>query len=391
MEILPGPQLQQPPNQLEQAWVREFNWQVSQRVNRQEASPLFDRLPTELRIQIYKYTLTEEPPVNVHHHQFAVRFDHDDETLTPRPSFGTPSATRNIAGFDWVRPENPSGMVTYVGLLQTCKRVYQECVKFEIPWRQREHRFYFYRGLPRQTESEAQTRFERFFSTTSLGWSLVPDRRHRDMIRAIRVFPQMYWLEDKRHNNLIWVVSNTDWFSNVETFQMTFRRGDWWYWERNEALKINPFRNGGRKQQMHQDMVTMQQGGQVPFADKAWGLAFEKMPKLRSLIIDFETSRDKRQEMEEIVKWAQKWKFPAAAASGESARHFSAENNPVEKMSWQGMTYHWSDRCIGCHKGRWQPINPDCPDCNEEKKLTGWGYGPRLLVWTLSWSSVPKS
>ncbi|KAK8090869.1 hypothetical protein PG994_000374 [Apiospora phragmitis] len=359
----------------------------AQLVNQQDTSPL-KKLPPEVRTHIYKYALTEGPAESVQHHQFAVRYDHNDEQLTPRPSFGTPSVTRNIAGFDWVRPGNPSAMVIFVGLLQTCKFVYLESVS--IPWTQREHKFYFFRGLPRQADNLAQARFERFFSKTSLEQSPVPGQRYWDLIRSIRIFPQMYWLEDSSHKNLIWVVSNTKWFSNVESLRMTFRRGDWWYWERDETLTINPFRNGGSNQQMHQDMLTTRQGGQVPFVENTWGLAFEKMPKLKTLIIDFETSKDKKQEMEEIVKWAQKWKFPAATTPGEPTRHFSAESNPVEKMSWQGLPYHWGDFCVGCHKPRWGPINPDCPDCMEENKLKGWGYGPRLLVWTLSWYSVRK-
>ncbi|KAK8127541.1 hypothetical protein PG984_008649, partial [Apiospora sp. TS-2023a] len=369
MEYSSEHQQQQPPTLVERFQAQD--------INKQDASPLFKKLPPEVRTQIYEYALTEEPADSAQHHQFAVRYDHNDEQLTPRPSFGTPSVTRNIAGFDWVRPENPSRMVISVALLQTCKLVYLESAS--IPWTQKEHKLYFYRGLPRRPESVAQARFEKFFSETSLQWSPVPNRRHWDLIRAIRIFPQMYWLEDRRHKNLIWVVSNTDWFSNVETIRLTFRRGDWWYWERNQALAINPFRNGGSAHEMRQDMLTTKQGGQVPFVENTWGLAFEKMPKLKSVIIDFETSKDKKQEMEEIVNWAQKWKFPAAAAPEEPARHFSAEGNPVEKMSWQGLPYHWSDNCVGCHKIRWGQINPNCADCTEEKELLDWGFGPRLL------------
>ncbi|KAK8010634.1 hypothetical protein PG990_009599 [Apiospora arundinis] len=360
----------------------------TQDINQQDASPLFNKFPSEVRTLIYEYALTEEPADTEECHQFAVRYDHKDHQLTPRPAFGTPPTSRNIAGFDWVRPENPSRMVISVALLQTCKRVYLESVS--IPWTQTEHKLYFYRGLSRLSDGQAQARFERFFSKTSREWSPVPNRSHWDLIRAIRIFPQLYWLEDNRHKNLTWVASNTDWFSNVETLRITFRRGDWWYWERNEPLRINPFRNGGTHHQMREDMQTTHQGGQVPFVEDTWGLAFEKLPKLRTLIIDFETSKDKKEEMERIVEWAQKWKFPAASAPGEPARQFSAEGNAVEKMGWQGLVYHWSDNCVGCYKNRWGPVNPECDDCGEEKNLKGWGYGPRLLVWTVSWSSVRK-
>lgn len=200
----------------------------------------------------------------------------------------------------------------------------------------------------------------------------------------------MYWLEDSRHKNLIWVVSNTDWFSNVEAIRLTFRRGDWWYWECNQDLAINPFRNGGTNYEMQQDMLTTKQGGQVLFVENTWGLVFERMLKLKSVIIDFETSKDKKQEMGEIVKWAQEWKFPAAAAPKEPTRHFSAEGNSVDKMNWQGLPCHWSNYCDGCRKIRWGQTNPDCADCTEEKELLDWGFWPRLLVWTLFWYSVRK-
>lgn len=153
----------------------------TQDINQQKASPIFDKfVPLEVRTLIYEYALTEEPADAEQCHQFAVRYDHNDERLTPLPTSGNPPATRNIAGFDWVRPENPSRMVISVALLQTCKRVYLESVS--IPWTQKEHKLYFYRGLPRREDRVAQARFEHFFSQTLLEWSPVPNRRHWDLV-----------------------------------------------------------------------------------------------------------------------------------------------------------------------------------------------------------------
>lgn len=137
---------------------------------------------------------------------------------------------------------------------------------------------------------------------------------------------------------------------------------------------------------MKADMETALRGGRVPFSTGVWGLAFERMPKLKTLVMDFETSEDKKPEMEKIVEWAQRWKFPAASSSGGPAMCFSTAGMPVQKMSWRGMRQHWSDNCIICTS--WVPRVEICVGCAQEARFRAAGYGPRLLVWTVTWKLV---
>lgn len=200
----------------------------------------------------------------------------------------------------------------------------------------------------------------------------------------------MFWLEDRGYCNLSWICSQTYYFFKVENLRITFRRGDWWWWEDNVPPRISPFRGNSSHEtapdQMKADMETTLRGGRVPFSMGVWGLAFERMPKLKTLVMDFETSEDKKGEMEKIVEWAQHWKFPAASGSGGPAMCFSAAGMPVQKMSWRGMCQHWSRNCHVC--ANWNRQVDSCDGCAQEARLRAAGYGPRLLVWTVTWKVV---
>ena len=137
---------------------------------------------------------------------------------------------------------------------------------------------------------------------------------------------------------------------------------------------------------MEADMATTLRGGQVPFTPGVWGLAFERMPKLKTLVMDFETSEDNKDKMSKIVQWAQHWRFPAASSSGKPAMCFSAAGIPVQKMSWRGLPQHWGRRCGVCP--RRGPRRGHCVTCKQEFRLSKAGYGPRLFVWTVTWKLV---
>jgi hypothetical protein len=158
---------------------------------------------------------------------------------------------------------------------------------------------------------------------------------------------------------------------------MTLRRADWWHWEHNERLKINPFRGNDM---MREDMKLP--NGNPLFGPRSWGLALKYLPKLETLKIDFETSEDKRHQLEEIIEWAVKWRFPLT-----EGRYLSTKSHAIEKLSWQGRAYHWSDHCALCGS---RPYRANCNHCIEKERSVACGLGPRLYMWTLTWKATTQ-
>lgn len=136
--------------------------------------------------------------------------------------------------------------------------------------------------------------------------------------------------------------------------------------------------------------AAMKEGTKIQFEKTAWGRMFRIMANLKELSITFETSEDKRDEMEEIVEWARTWRFNIM-----SWRHWMLNDNeevmahliaqkPAKKTSWRGLRYHWSDWCPSCLRSISEPKR-GCPECQNREVLLADGKGPRLLTWTLTW------
>lgn len=188
-------------------------------------------------------------------------------------------------------------------------------------------------------------------------------------------------------------------FHNLEHFHLTIRRTDWDRWEDNKPLAINPYRRSGGEPPltlMRQDMHASMVEGKQPQHDlsSTWSTIFRAMCNLKTLEISFETSEDKRDEMEEIVEWARTWRFEVMSRrywmkqdGDEPEAYLVAEHKPARKMSWRGLKHHWSDICSACGAGR--ELRPDCGHCLKKHKLLQQNKGPRLLVWTLTWRPEP--
>lgn len=266
-------------------------------------------------------------------------------------------------------------MKTDTALLLTCRKVYIET--HALPLMLKEHTFYCFRG-PESCEKES---IPHYFSQTMNKPSPVRGVKQRELIRSVRFFAQMFWLEDTESAYHFWpIIKNTDFLKPVENLRITIRRTDWWHWENNQRLKINPFKGNVDERTMQEDMAI--DHGNPPFRPKVWGLAFQHLPNLKSLRIDLETSEDQVAELQTIVDWAVKWKFPLT-----EGRHLSTAGQQVELMSWQGRDYHMSDTCPKCHMPS-RTTSTGCASCDERSRLEPHGYGPRLYIWTLTWKPV---
>lgn len=182
---------------------------------------------------------------------------------------------------------------------------------------------------------------------------------------------------------------------NLESFHLTLRRTDWDRWEDNKALSINPYRGDSASpgvEEMRRDMhSTMEEGANIQFAKSSWGRMFRVMANLKELSITFETSEDKKEEMEEIVEWTRTWRFEIMSwrhwlltDNDEVMAHLVADSRPVKKTSWRGLRYHWSDFCPSCSTSIFEP-KKDCSYCQKRESLLRDGKGPRLLTWTRTW------
>lgn len=298
-------------------------------------------------------------------------------TVTVRPFILTHSRQPQ-GGFDWLRFDNTEPMRVGIALLLTCRRAYLEAHSF--PLLQIEQRFYCHRGPFSGISEGLRADIGKFITERLSNPSPTPGLKQKDLVRSIRLFTQQYWLEDAF---LSLVVRSSTWFANLEHLRITLRRSDWWDWEHNAALRINPFKgnchHGHTINFMRRDMSS--ETGNVEFEGGAWGKAFLHMSKLKTLTIDFETSEDKRAEMEAIVAWALKWRFPLLGG-----RHLSTCGQPASKTSWRGLAHHWSDHCVSCSRYLWNnPRGDKCPKCSETRLLVSQRYGPQLLIWTCVW------
>ncbi|KAI1757008.1 hypothetical protein F4782DRAFT_480856 [Xylaria castorea] len=381
----------------------------TENVNPQLSSPFYNgRIPAEIRSLIFEFAMTESlhPDAQVIKPDKSVRPSHDPaptpeapessamngmarmsqwtidllrSSLPPTYRLGQPGETRRPDhGFDWLRFDNTEPMRLETALLLTCRRVYIETRS--LPLLQTEQRFYCHRG-PGSDESE-RSNIKQFVTDWLSNPAPVSGLEQKDLVRSARLFTQQFWLED----TFLQLVSTPSWFANLEHLRITLRRADWWDWEREDPLRINPFRgncyHAHTVDLMRRDMST--ETGNTEFAGGAWGRAFSHMSKLKSLTIDFETAENKRDEMEDIVAWALKWRFPLP-----DGRHLSTDSRLADKVSWRGLRHHWSNQCVSCRNRIHYRVRGDgCLKCSETKQLLEWGYGPQLLVWTCLWKPM---
>lgn len=216
---------------------------------------------------------------------------------------------------------------------------------------------------------------------------------------------------------------------HITSVRIYLRRTDWWEWEGNAPLVISPFNTSPDRpttRQMQESMRATVEADQKlePHLRSSspsqfphwscWGLMFLRMTNIQELTIDFETSDDKKSEMETIVGWAQKhWRFPVLRRLHDDDRDpytfghlqrchaerpvdlspwsqdldvFSAADEPVQKTSWRGLPHHYSEYCHACTI-EWdiQSGTPTCDECKKRQRLLDLTKGPQIFVWTVTW------
>lgn len=189
--------------------------------------------------------------------------------------------------------------------------------------------------------------------------------KQREQVRHIHLFTQQFFLEDNPWS-CIWegmqigddadadVPGSPRWMRNERLrfgigvrggsgpvckiaprkLTITFRHTDWWFWENNDPLGIDPFRVGRtHAREMgpinHSDLDLNLRKDE----EGAWGRQFIYMPCLEELVIEFETVMRKRDQLDEIIQRALGWRFPLQP---EKALYLIAEPDSRSAWTWIG-------------------------------------------------------
>ena len=420
-------------------------------VNPQYQAPIF-RLPSELLAEIWDLTFIAKcrgGGLN-----FDIRFDHElpgdegDENTDRR----LPARILRDSLLTYANHTNA------IGFIGTCRRAYIETSHLAF-----EHTE-LWMGEPAAKYAHTRTGGENretgpgeLLAALNKQAQKVLAHKHAVVDRA-RLFLPTYWVGAFFNR---WVrpdmAFRTDFFAdeikpkvycprvsvldNVSYLRFTFRSTDWWHWsEPDVPLDVNPFSPFPISSGMYQGVTPADNEGFLLADFRSWAVAFALMRNLRTIVIDFEGTEDRRAQLERLVdNAANKWQFlvfsnppppvvkldgellawaldtseiPAGRApwmrmtnpmyrirSGEPgivcsdgkpvARNWlTTEGNEIVKMSWRGLPFHWTLKCPDCNTDGWG--NKECWTCDYEQRMRGKGKGPRLYSWTVTWTAKPE-
>ena len=245
----------------------------------QVASPLFSRLPPEIRDEIYVFAL----------------HSYDDRSRRYKPTA------------PYYRPGYRCAQKIDTDLLLTCRRVYQEARI--LPARINELAAWYHRGPPE------------FVDNLTLDEGLASSIRWREL-RTVHIFAQQFWLEDYRHG--FGLFTNL-WESACPTsLIITIRHTDWYWWEYQAPLALDPKRAG----QPSAESYSRPSDG---FEWGSWGSQFRKIRGLKTLKLELETVENKMRELDAIVKRAKHWEFPM-----EDERVLILNESKTKRTGWNG-------------------------------------------------------
>ncbi|CAG8961654.1 hypothetical protein HYFRA_00006191 [Hymenoscyphus fraxineus] len=316
-------------------------------INPQLNSPLFNgRIPPEIRDEIFQYALTEYTK--------------------------TDPSSQYAVSTNYTRPGYTGQRTVSTTLLQTCRLAYLET--YHLPPTTKEHVFWHARWPPNLDRDKwgdhvHEARYFRDFQP----WQM-------KLVKEIHFFTQLFWLE---HSFPLFC--SQGYLQGMEKVTITIRRGDWWWNERNAALEINPQRgHSSEAGVMKADWEAERRGQVIPWNENGWGCAFSKLKSLRELVIEFETSEDKKEELMAIVEKAATWRFPlneGAVLSTEGAKAYV--------RTWEAPKIYWSDECPYCTRAiACGKLGPPTEGCEKRRKLMAEDKGPLCYIASLRWKKI---
>ncbi|CAI7567599.1 unnamed protein product [Penicillium viridicatum] len=262
-------------------------------------SPLFTVFPAEIRNRIYTLVLESEDTLTDDNSRSLYK----QNALYYRPGYKQPKRIQTA-------------------LLQTCQQIYAEASL--LPPAVNEHTFWFYRSPPHVNDASSPLNY--FHKMTP---------KQRAQVQHLHLFTQQFFLEDNYWSR-IWEglkIGNDGRSLRGECriapkkMTITFRHTDWWYWENNDPLVIDPFRPG------RTHAADMGKAVCPHATARSWGNQFSSIPCLEELVIEFETIMRKRDQLDAIIQQALEWKFPIEADKG---LYLVANPNSKSAYTWAG-------------------------------------------------------
>ena len=227
-------------------------------INPQDTSPLFSRIPAEIRNCIFKLALTA----------------YDDYTKPYKN------------GEYYYRPGHRYAHKVDTNLLLTCRLVLAETK--DIPATINEYTCWFERGPP-WASTNGLTRL-----ATEDGIGLLV---RRSALKYVHLFTQQTWLEGSfTHFTDLWKSASPTHLT------ITLRHSDWWWWEHEAPLALEPKHFG-----MPRPNAISQPSD--PFHRRSWGAAFRKISGLKTFVLELETVEKKKDELDAIVSRSPGWRF----------------------------------------------------------------------------------
>ncbi|KAJ5827285.1 hypothetical protein N7447_004048 [Penicillium robsamsonii] len=262
-------------------------------------SPLFTVIPPEIRNRIYTLALESED----------VLPDENPHSIYQQNDF-------------YYRPGYKQPKRIQTALLQTCQQIYGEASL--LPPAINEHTFWFYRSPPHVKDASSPLNY--FHKMTP---------KQRAQVQHLHLFTQQYFLEDNNWSQ-IWdglTLGNDEPSLRGECriapkkLTITLRHTDWWFWENNDPLGIDPFRPGRTRATQMGEAVSPED------AARSWGNRFSSIPCLEELVIEFETIMRKRDQLDAIIQQALEWKFPMQTDNG---LYLAADHKSKSAYTWAG-------------------------------------------------------
>lgn len=223
------------------------------KINPQTASPLFNRIPAEIRNHIFFY---------------AVTLHTDKKEAYPRNAF-------------YYRPHfRYKYQELQTALLRTCRRIYQETQ--HLPALNYEAVEWYERGPQ-----------EHYICKPLLGLKYHPE------MRSLHLFFQQFALEE--WGSKAWLIGQEA--VGLKVLKFTLRHSDWWWWEKSARLRLDAKQSGQASESRYSKASD-------DFEIGSWGRYFNYLHGLETFELELETVEGKRDELDEIVLRAADWRFP---------------------------------------------------------------------------------
>jgi hypothetical protein len=380
-------------------------------VDPQSPCPLYETFPSEIRLLIFSYALTEDE-VTLNRRGWAL-------SAVTRPAWlirqlsdeerGPEVGDADLKGFDygyysqsgqrvkmlrdkWLRPGCVGWIMQHTALLRTCRRIFIESRDLVTDNATRRvfgdnatapphfGKLGFNQDTCRISNYTANriTKFHLFLSVATLANGYL-STHHLEM-RAVR------------------------------DLRLTIRKTDWEH--PMSSPEITPYGNGktfdgenpteGVSMREHMRLTQGVRIGEVetpippiPFrldvnTTTPWGQMISRFPYLERFTMDFEHSENKFSELLEVAEWAHRvWRF---RLGGYRKGYFlSAAGNPIKKSSWRGISCHWDSECVNHREGQAGTYSEASRDiaacCSHRRELLQKGLGPRMYTFTVTWTA----